>query len=366
MAGATEWAVAVAQHSGSWGDAGEAVAAGDGVKIMSESLGSGIPEPIVDENVGDSLAGGTYQGNVAIEGNLVVPFRFEGLERLTALLMGQSGTPTTVEAGIAFEHAQVFQDSNTGKFATVAIDKSVGIHEYPAVKFSSLELGFNNGKLVGTFGCIANRCDRDAAATNDAAAILAATPPSSSLLVLWTQLQVLLTEVTGSEGNLDSADELLVSDLTFSVDRNLSGDQVTGTLAGQVDEPETDGLPEASLSLTFPNYVAGIDQLIEDAATIQAGREPKVYKAQLIFTGKEIPTTASANTYHYIIELPAITIRDAPTNAGGPGAKIPVQFDFDVVTPQTVPDGTDWSWVTANSTPFRFRIQNGNSAAALA
>ena len=62
MAGTTEWSVA-RKKAAAWGTA-VAVAAGDGVLIASESLGPGVPDPIKDENVGDSLTGGTYQGDM--------------------------------------------------------------------------------------------------------------------------------------------------------------------------------------------------------------------------------------------------------------------------------------------------------------
>lgn len=363
MAGTTTWAVAVKKAT-TWGTA-VAVVAGDGVKIASETLADGVPEPVVDENVGDSLAGGTYQGNVTVEGNLVVPARFMGFEKLTALLMAQD-TVTIDQAGKSFYHAQIFQPSNAGILGTIAINKGVGstTHEYPTAKFSSMELAHANGRLVGTLGVIANRCER-VAPTNNAAAINAATPPSTGHLMLFTQLEVRMTEVTGAEGNLTGSHTVKVSEAKFSVNRNLKGDNVTGS-NGEIDEPETDGLPEGMLSLSFPNYSAAVDAFVTQAQRAQTARVPKTYKASLVWTGAVIPTTSPTVNYMFEVMLPALTIAKAPTNATAPGAKVPVQIDLNVTTPQSAANGTDWSWVVAGSTPFRLRYLNGNATSALA
>lgn len=376
MAGTPDWEVAVVQAA-TWGTA-VAVGANTGLKIESESMSEGIPEPIKDENVGDSLSGGTYQGNVTAEGALVAPMRFLGPsgQLLMALLMGQSGdenggasgAPEEVELGVAHAHYMYFQASNTGLFATVVIDKDLGddnYYEYPTAKISGIEFNHNNGKLMGTFNMIANKCERSSL-TNVVAAVGAVTHVTTGRLCLFNHIEVLIAEVDGSDANLDSDDEILVSDAKIMVNRNISGDHVSGSSAGIIDEPEVAGFPEATLEFTIPDYSTALDTLIKGAQAVQDGRVPKTYKATITWTGPDIPGTASSNKFSMQFDFPALTIATAPTNAGSPGSKVPVTIGFNIVTPQATPGGTDWAWVTAGTIPFRFVIQNSNSAAILA
>lgn len=339
-----------------WGTA-VAMAAGDEFKITQESCGSGIPEPIKDENVGDSLTGSTMQGNVSVPAKFSEIVRYEGFERRLASFLGND-VVTALETNKAGSHDMVFQPTNAGKFGTLVFDKGLGtlgdrLWEYPSVKLSSLELSHDGGRLMAAWDGLADRCVRAAGQqVNNNASLTAMTLPASGLMAIFNNLTVRLTEVTGAEGNLDAADELFVTDAKFSANRNHKGEFVSGSKAGTVDEPEQDGFPEASLTLSFPNYNTVTDDLIKQAAAINAGRVPKVYKATLVWQG---PTVSGATTSQHKLELhlPALTIAEGNANAGSPGSKVPVEMKFNVVTPQVVPNGTDWAWCAIGSKPFK-------------
>jgi len=364
MAGTTGWKVCF-KKGATWGTA-VAAGAGDLIKLISESLPPGIPATIKDDNVGDSLSGGNYQGNIEEhEGAIVMAPRLEGFERHLALLMG-ADTVVINQAGIVFEHDMRFQPSNNGLFGTLAFDKGIGalgtnVHEYPSFKYSQLELGHEGGKLQGTLTGLFNRCERNAP-VNGAAQFGAITIPKDGLIALFSALTVRATEVTGAEGNLDGADDLKVSDCRVSINRNIAGDVVSGS-NGEIDEPDTNGMPTADVTLTFPQYTAAVDALIKAASIPQTGRRQKLYKAQLIWTGPTIPTSAPPLPYLMRFDFPAMTIMNAPTNAPSPGSKVPVEITFSVTTPEAgrLPNGTDWSWVTAGGAPFRAYMFNGNS-----
>ena len=368
MAGTTDWLVA-RKKATTWGTA-VAVGALDGVKITSETFPAGIPDPIKDDNVGDVLSGGTFQGDISVEGNVVIPVRFEGIENDLALFMGAAGVPTTVEAALAFLHTMPFKSNSDGIFATWAIDKGLGTvdsspNEIETAKYGSIEFGFDAGKAMLTCGLIANKIER-ASPVNGATEFGLVTNPTDGLLAVFSASTFRLTEVTGSEGNLTATEDLLVSEARVTANRNISGDHVTGS-NGEIDEPATDGLPEAQLIVTFPQLLTAVDNLIKDAVALQADRQPKVYKAQLFVTGGLI-TGSVINSYFFYFDLPALTLANAPQNAGGPGAKVPVEMTFDILTPQaaTLPNGTDWSWATAGGDPFRARVQNGRATDPLA
>lgn len=365
MAGTVDWKVGW-KKAVTWGTAVD-VGALDQMKIVSEGLGDGIPEPIEDENIGDALKGQNMQGNVNLEGPLAEIVRFEGFERRLALFMG-SDTVTVVEAGQVWLHDIRFKPSNTGKFGTLCIDKGLGatrLWEYPSVKLSSLELAHQDGKLTANWGNIANKCQREAASQeNDATSMGALTLPTSGLMVIFHQSQLLIKAVTGAEGNLASpADEILVSDLKpLNANRNIKGDHENGSNAGFISEPETDGLPSASFMFTVANYKAAVDDIIKEAQKPQTGREPKTYKAQIIYTGRVITGSPTSLPYFLRLDIPAFNISAAPVPGSGPGSKVPVEITCDIVTPQVVPNGSDWAWVTIGGDPLRAMLRNKNSA----
>jgi hypothetical protein len=359
MAGTVDWKVGF-KKAATWGTAVD-VGAGDQMKIISEGLGDGIPKPIQDENIGDALKGQNMQGDVELEGSIAEIARFEGLERRLALFMG-SDTVAIVQAGQVWSHAMNFKPSNTGKFGTLVLDKGMGnaaLWEYPSVKQSSMDFDHQDGKLVFTHGLIANKVVREAT-ENDATSMGALTIPTNALMVIFQHVKLQIKEVTGAEGNLAGGDEILVTNVKGTCNRNIKGDHESGSNAGYIGEPETDGLPEAQLMFTVANYKSAVDALIKEQQKVQAGREPKTYKLQLTWTGKTIAGSAPALPYILRLDVPAANFSATPVPGSGPGSKVPVEMTMDIVTPQIVPNGTEWAWVVAGVDPFRWFLQNKN------
>jgi len=359
MADTSKWKVGIKQGA-NWGDA-VAVGANDGVLLVSESLSEGIPEAVPDESIGMSMAGTPLQGNIKTEGNVVETVRYEGFERHLALFCG-GDTPALVDgATAAHAHTMPFLASNSGKFATVAIDKAVGsLYEYPSVKFNQLELAHDKGRLQATLSCIANRCNR-ASTLNTPASLAALSYPSVGLMAIFNQLKVRLHQLTGTESNLADADELLVSSAKLSLNRNLAGDYVCGSRSGEVDEPSSNGFPSGTLELTFPKHTAAVDTLIALAQTRAAGCVPPSFKASLVWTG---PVLEAAIPYSLTAMFANLTIAKAPANAGSPGAKVPVTMTFNVSAPASDGLGSDWTWAKAGGSPAMFVVVNKNSSAA--
>ncbi len=360
----SKWTVALKKAT-EWGTA-LAVAAGDLIKISDEGFGPGIPTLIKDFNVGDVLSAGAFQGDTDVEGPLNIPVRYEGAERFIAPFMG-SDTVTELEAGIAYQHELIFAPSIIGKFFTLVMDKGLGslgdkLWEYPSVKPNQLELSHDSGKLRAALSCLANRCERVAASQiNDGTTMAAATLPAAGLLALFRQCQVWVKEVTGSEDNMAAGDLIKATGVTHSANRNMQGEHVTGS-NGEIDEPETDGEPEVKLTISASRYTAALDALLIEAQKVQDDFEPKTYKSTIKWTGPKIPTTAADNRYSIAIDTPAMTLENAPVNAGGPGAKVPVELTFAVQAPQAAPNGTDWAWADSPNKVYRIVIVNGNAA----
>lgn len=379
----TAWAAGI-RKAAAWGTS-LPLGALHGIKLESESMPEGIPEVIADDNLGDVLSGGTLQGNVAIEGTVVCPMRFEGPTSglLMALIMGASrdevggaGTtiPEEIEAGIVFKHYMDFQPDADGMFATLAIDKDVGVdaqYDYTTCKVSQVELSHSNGKLINTATLIAHSLLRDGTINGDTE-FAAITHATDALLMIFTQFEFLITEVTGAEGNLAPGvanEEILVTEGKFTLNRNISGEFESGSNAGFVGEPDINGFPESMVEFTKQDYKSDIvNTMLTDAQTIQAGRQPKIYKCELTWTGVTIPSSSPPEPYFVKILIPACTIVTAPTNAGSPGAKVPVTMTLKVQTPAaaSLPNGSDWTWATAGGAPIRLLLQNGNALSILA
>lgn len=387
MAGTTEWNVGIVQAAAMvWGtplivDDGTA-GGGDILKIMSDSMGTGIPDVIKDDNVGEPMSGATFQGNVSVEGTIELAARYEGMPILTALFMGED--VFAAEDTTLAEHTQIFQNSNTGFFATVVFDREFGsLWEYQSCKVTQIELTHSDGKLMITPTLVANRCERanPLAHDIDPGGALPAIPRAPNDMILFNHLLVAIAEVTGSESALDfvasgGSDIVTLSDFKITLNRNITGDHTSGddtpTVegnpipgAGEIDEPETDGMPEGQIEITFPNHSALVDGFIKDAIDKQTGSIPKVYKLHAKWEGGLLSlatTPPISNKFH--AEFAALTVADGPVNASGPGAKTPVTITFDILTPQTLPTG-DMTWADiVGQKPCRFRYINQSKLAA--
>jgi hypothetical protein len=362
----TQWTVAFTKAT-TWRTA-ESVGANDGLVITQESMPEGIPEPIKDENIGDSLVRDTYQGNINAEGAFSENVRFEGFERRLALFMADhTATAATPEVGAA-THTLEFQPTNNGLFGTLVMDKGLGalgsaLWEYPSLKLSQLELSHDNGRLIAAWTAMVDRCVRTVAdQVNDGTSMGAVTNPTDSLMTIFQQMKVFITEVTGSEGNLDNADIVQVSALNISVNRNLEGDHVSADandVSGVIDEPVTGGsLPSGTITMTFPQYTTAVDTLLKAAQEVQAGRQAKRYKITVVWTGPPIPGTATPTNYLFAIDIASAKIMAGPAQGQGPGQKVPVELGFDIVTADAAGDGTDWAWVVSGESTFRARLIN--------
>lgn len=377
MAGSTEWIIGFKRPaSPTWGTA-VACGAGDILKMESESVPEGIPEPIPDDNIGDALSGSIYQGNVSLEGTINPAARFEGnAQRLIHMIMGEhtnqsgvAGLPTELELNYHYGHEAMFQKSNTGEFGTLAIDKNVGtdlIWEYPSAKPSQLELTHANGKCMLAFTLMCDQLKRTGQVNTSA--LMATVTGTSGLLVIFNQIDFKIAEVTGTEDNLGSADEIKITDLKISINRNLSGDHESGSNAGYIGEPETNGMPEANLEFTVANYNSTNDAIIRDAQAIQDGRLPKIYKASVVWSGHDVPGATPGNNYEMRFDFPSLVITSGPASAGSPAAKVPITVGLKVQTPAaaSLPDGTEWADFTAGTDPFRYRCNNNENVNYLA
>lgn len=382
MAGTTEWNAGI-RKAAAWGtpvliDDG---AAGGGLllKFMSESMASGLPEVIKDDNVGEPMSGATFQGNISVEGTMAFAARYETMSFVTAMFMGED--VFTVHDTTLAEHTQIFQNSNSGFYSTLVLTKEFGsLWEYQTAKVTQIELSHADGKLMITPTFIANRCERAAplvheVKTGDANVVLARTPND---MILFNHLLVGILEVTGAEAAIAfPADAHRVTDLKVTLNRNISGDHESGSDApaaegdaipgsGEIGEPETDGLPEGQVEITFANHSALVDTFVKEAQIRQTGSIPKVYKLIAKWEGRVHPTATLTVSTKFHAEFAALTVADAPVNAGSPGAKVPVTITFDVVTPTTLPSG-DMTWAdTVGQKPCRFLYINEVPASELA
>ena len=353
-----QWTIGIKKAS-AWHTA-VALGALDEVLIESESLSSAIPAMIEDAVVGRTFRQASMQGNVAGEGNIVLPARFDGLERQLELIYGNK-TTVIDQAALRFTHTFLFKPSTIGFYATVVKDPKpivdADLWEIPSLKYTSLEMGHTDGKLMATLACLFDRVLRTGQ-VNGATELAALTVPTEALLMIFNQLVFRIKEVTGSEGNLSGSDDINTTSAGLTLNRNLSGEHESGSNAGQIDEPDYNGLASGVINVNFSNYTAAVDAFVKDAQAVQGGREPKTYKIELEWTGKTLGTAA----YKLVNRFAECTIDPATVaNAGGPGQRVPLPMTFVVETPAATGNGTDWTWAVAGGDPIEAKLTNGQA-----
>jgi len=259
-----------------WGAPALATSA-DALLITSEKI-TRTREHLPDDSAGQAFVSGADRGLITCGGDLGAYLRYQGLEVLLALALGQAGAPEELGAS-AHRHHLGLAASNAGLFGTLAVFKGFSVHEYPAVKVDGFSIAGEAGQpLSVTFHLICDDLHLNTdAGVNHNASLAAIANPAPGLRVLFRQGAFWLNDA--EEPALTAAHAIAPSrfDLTFK--RKLEGDHLAGG-QDRVAEPMATGFPEISLSLEFPQYTS--DTYLSDLG----GDARK--KLRIAFTGPEI------------------------------------------------------------------------------
>ncbi len=268
---------AAAARAAIWGTAVQCGAA-DGVLVLPSEIKK-TREALAEDSLGTLFSNSSDAGAVKVEGELKAYLRYDGLDLLLALAMGATGgAPVRQGTSAAYGQTLKLNGSLDGLFATLAINNGVNVDEFASVKLSGFQIKGEAGKPVeATFSLIAN--DRTTGSTvNTTATFSAVTDFETSNRTLFSQAVFRCNARFGAA--LADTDRIYPSAFTLKFVRKLLGVRTLGSGADTVDEPSNDGLPDCTLSLTFPRYTGATHFADWDAAA------PK--KLDLAFTGAVI------------------------------------------------------------------------------
>jgi hypothetical protein len=336
------------KKAATWGTPVECGAA-DAAMVLTSSFAV-KPEMDKDDSAGQVFPGAIDTGLINCDGDLSAYMRYDDM-RLLAAIMGAAAAPAQQGATTAYQHVLSWATDINGIFYTLAQHLGYSVHEFPSVKFGSLEI---TGKVGASLemkvkGLAINRNINTTTGTNNTTTI-AALNPSSTPRVRMAQGAIRMNAQGGIA--LASGDRLVgkncPTSFTLSINRNQKGEHLAdGT--DMICEPEQDGFPAITLKIDLPEYVS--DSYLQK---LQSGDE---LKADFTFTGSLI-----ADTYYrsLLLELPRLRVTSVDGPAISKGAKLKQSVTFELLRPDTAPAG-----MTGLTLPLRATIINTQSTSLL-
>ena len=327
----------------------------DGILILSETLRQTV-EHLDDDSAGLPFIQRTNRGKIETTGGMEAYMRYEGLDVLIALIMGQAGVPTQPNPlyPAVRQNSYVLATDPTGLFATVAmLKKSDVVFEYPSVKFNNFGLsGEMNAPVRLTTEGIANLLRLNSTVNTVSTMASVSYPDKGSRIIMDRDAYFRVNDETAPA--LGAGNTVFPSGFELSFTRPGEGDL---TPRGEdIDEPIGEGFPEITLTLSFPRYNTANHAFFADwqAST------PK--KMEVYFRGAQfpVPTTPAVWTASIVYAVNAV-VRPHPLNgfwyrchvAGTSGTAQPT---WPTTVGATVMDGTV-TWMCMEDEYWReFRI----------
>lgn len=333
------------KKAATWGTA-VACGAGDGLLINRESIRRRV-DHLPDDSAGIDFVHTADTGAVSVEGSLDAYLRYDGLDVMLALCLGQAGTPANPSTGV-YTNSYLPTADVEGKFGALALHKGQSVHETPSAKVAGFTISGEAGRPVSvSFDLIGDRLNvNTTTGTNTNTTIQSVTITETRNRVLFRQAAFWLNDQDGDA--LSSNDAVYPSSFSLSFKRSLSG-QYTADGDDYIDDPTEDGFAEISLSLEFPEYTS--DTFLTD---LGADTHKKM---KLAFAGATI-----ADTYarQFDVLFPHLKITNAEAAVSGPG-KIAHPVEFAVLAATSAPTG-----MTGLTAPFRIDVQNTRATDPLA
>jgi hypothetical protein len=235
-----------------WGTPTE-LASGEAILFTSEKINR-TREHLPDDSAGQAFHGDAERGAVTCGGDLGAYLRYQGLEVLLALALGQAGQPSLAGSG-SYRHALRLASNLDGLFGTLAIFKGFSVHEYPSAKVDGFSISGEAGKpLTASFSLICDDLNVNTTAGVNTTAVLAAIEaPAPGNRVLFRQGQFWINDA--QDGALGAAHAVHPNRFSLSCKRKLSRDYLAGG-QDRIAEPAGAGFPELSLTLEFPTYTS--------------------------------------------------------------------------------------------------------------
>lgn len=325
----TQCKVAIAKGT-TWGTAAS-LGAGKRIPIRSTSF-DGQPLVLPDDTVPETAERNPHDlAETRAEGDIVQNVDYRQSLLLWAMLMGTAGTPTEVEAGVAYKHVLPWTPDVQGRFFTYGRHNKVGdakAMKIASAKVNTLRLaGAAGGRLEASWGCLGAVVTR----ADDPSAWAYTTDPMGGGARHVLHRRGTLRINASSGGSLSSSDNMdLCRGFELNVDRALELD-FNAALASI--EPSPGGFAELRLRLDFFGCSAALFDLLRDAREART-----LLKAHYSFdSGIKIGASVT-NNYLMNLYMPALALTDAPLPIDGPG-RLPFSVEFTLHKYSAVPTG---------------------------
>lgn len=331
--------IAAFKKATTWG-APAACAQNDVLLITSESV-TRNREQLQDDSAGLAYVSASDQGLITCGGELEAYLRYQGLETLLAMVMGQAAEPVDNGDG-SYTHQLDPAAATDGLFGTLAIHKGYSVHEFASAKVDGFTISGKAGQpLSVSFSLICDdRVINTTSGVNANASFGTLRAPNAGNRVLFRQARFLLNDQSADA--LGASDEIRPSGFTLSFKRNLAGDHLAGG-NDVIAEPLPTGLPELSLELEFPVYTS--DVFLNDL-----GSDTRK---------KMIISFSGASGQGLNLTMPHVALTNAEASVNGAG-KITHPVSAVLLAPTSAPAGMD-----GLGGPLRLSLTNDRSGAIL-
>jgi len=331
------------KKASAWG-AGVACGANNGVLTLPHTLKkdrAGIEE----DSLGLYFPRELSQGDIKVEGTVPAYLRYDSLDLLIGLAMGDCGG-SPVQQGTTSAYAQSFKlkESLDGLFATFAVNNGINIDEYTSLKVAGFTLKGEVGKPVqAAFQAVAN--DRVTnSAVNTGASFAAVTYFEQANRVLFSQGVFRMNAQAGPA--LADGDKIYPSNFELTFKRKMKGLYAAGG-ADRIDEPTNEGAPEVKLKLEFPRYTA--KTYFEDWDSGAAK------KMDIVFTGALIE-----GSYYRTMKLQFPNLKLSNVELPIEKGILKHPLEFECLACDSAPSG-----MTGITKPFQIDVINRQSANVL-
>lgn len=322
---------AAAFEQGSTWNTAVAVGAGDGFKLLSESVVGGaiaLPRESVGLQWGDVVDRGAEDHAGAIRGNL---YYGGNCGKLLSYFFGTSGSPTQTppSTGTSYLHAVTLEDA-LDVFMTLCMGKRPGQKwwEYASAMVAELRLrGEGNGRVTFELSLIASTLDRDSS-TNTTTQTDAVTVAAIEGAVRFPE-GLFRINAQGGSGLASPTDDIDIASFELVARRDLSRDFLADGTA-VVAQPAEQGPCEVMLTVSTRSYDAETWK-----AAWAAGTE---YKWDLKFTGTGLDGGSGADPY-YLFQSPRAVVAEDPQASIGSRNRITHTITFKSIKAASAPTG---------------------------
>ena len=259
----------------------------------------------VDDSLGIYFATTSDPGAIAVEGDLPLYLRYDGIDLLIALAMGATGGAPTLLDTNAYSQEFTLEDCIKGLFGTLCVDMKATVNEFTSAKLTGFTIsGEIGGSIMITFKVMAINMITNSVINTSVTFANVTVPETKNRL----QMGSGVFRINDADGIALAAGDI-VYPKSFSLDftRQMAGVYGVGSDMDIIDEPTNNGKPEVTLTLQFPRYRDG-DYFQEwDANTLK--------KMDITFTGADIDVGFPRS---FKISLPNLSYNnvDAPVVEG--------------------------------------------------